>query len=236
MTRPRSRAPGLIGSVYRRSRLPLLVSLVFVVAACIGSATPAAESGASPVAVASPSASATAPLESPSSEPTAEPTPSPEATPTATSEASPGKSAGAGEGSVDGCTGSDDNRSFFANAAEDLDWPVYCAALPARWFVSAGSYSLAGEGKLEISYKGPNGAMLELREGAFCTDGTGCVPEGSDAGNVTFGDQAATLVHFEDGRVAAVVGRGEDQSWLAIGTGLTDEAFRSLTAALIRLD
>jgi hypothetical protein len=236
VTRPRSRAPGRSGSVYRRSRLPLLVSLAFAAAACIGSGTPASESNASPaaspVAATSPSTSAPAPTESPS----AEPTPTAEPTPAATPESSPGESLGAGAGSVEGCTGSDDNRSFFRNAAEDLDWPVYCAALPARWFVSKGSYSLAGAGKLEISYKGPNGATLELREGGFCTDGTGCVPEGSDAGEASFGDQAATMVHFEDGRVAAVVGRGDNLSWLAVGGGLTDDAFRSLTSALIRLD
>jgi hypothetical protein len=142
----------------------------------------------------------------------------------------------AGEGSVEHCTGTGDNRTFFANAAEDLAWPVYCAALPARWFVSAGSYSRAGGGTLEISYKGPNAAVLELHEGAFCPDSSGCVPEGGDAGTTTFGDRTATLVHFEDGRVAAVVDRGEPVSWLAIGDGLTDDVFQAITEALIRLD
>jgi len=236
VTRPRSRAPGSPNPVYRRSRLPLLVSLAFAVGACIGGGTPAADSVASPAssppAATSPSASQTAASASPSAEPTATPT----ETPTASTEPSADLSAGTGAGTVEDCTGSDDNRSFFSKAAADLDWPVYCAALPARWFVSAGSYSGAGPGKLEISYKGPNGATLALQEGAFCGDGTGCVPEGSDAGSATFGDQTGTLVHFEDGRVALVVDRGEPLSWLAIGDGLSDDAFRSITAALIRLD
>jgi hypothetical protein len=166
----------------------------------------------------------------------AEPPTAPIPSPTASAASSPSASLDTGAASVAGCTGSDDNRSFLAKAAADLDWPVYCAALRARWFVEKGSYSLTGAGKLEISYKGPNGAELELRQGAFCTDGTGCVPEASDAGSVTFGDQAATLVHFEDGRVAAVVGRGEQLSWLATGNGLSDDAFQAITAALIRLD
>ncbi|HEV8281452.1 MAG TPA: hypothetical protein VGQ02_06315 [Candidatus Limnocylindrales bacterium] len=102
--------------------------------------------------------------------------------------------------------------------------------------MSTGSYSRAGGGKLEISYKGPNGATLELHEGAFCPDSSGCVPEGGDAATATFGDRTATLVHFEDGRVAAVVDRGEPVSWLAIGDGLMDDAFQALTSALIRLD
>jgi hypothetical protein len=238
VTRPRSRAPGTPNPVYRRSRLPLLVSLAFAVAACIGSGTPATDSGASPAssqgAAASPSPSAS--TTAASAAPTAEPTAIPAETSTASTEPSPAVSPGAGAASVEGCTGSDENRSFFGKAAADLDWPVYCAALPARWFVSAGSYSRAGPGKLEISYKGPNGGTFALQQGAFCGDGTGCVPEGSDAGSAQFSDQAGTLVHFEDGRVAAVVDRGEQLSWLAIGDGLSDDAFRSITGALIRLD
>jgi hypothetical protein len=226
--------------VYRRSRLPLLVFLAAAVSACIGGGTPAApvEPAASLVAspAASSSASAATSPEPPTAEPTAEPTPTPEPAPTASAERKPSAPASDAVTTVEGCAGNDDNRSFFAGAAADLDWPVYCAALPARWFVSKGSYSLAGAGKLDISYQGPNGAKLELHEGAFCTDGTGCVPEGSDAGSTTFGDQVATLVHFEDGRVAAVVDRGERLSWLAIGEGLSDDAFKSITAALIRLD
>jgi hypothetical protein len=175
-------------------------------------------------------------MPSPSVAPTPAPTSTPAPSDSPTSEPTPSASLAAGESPVEGCTGTDDNRSFFAKAATDLSWPVYCAALPARWFVSQGSYSRAGGGKLEISYKGPNGATLELHEGAFCTDGTGCVPEGSDAGGARFGDQAATMVHYEDGRVAVVVDRGQSLSWLAIGEAMTDGAFQAIAASLIRLD
>ncbi len=209
--------------------------MTLAVSACIGSNTPtAAPSSSAPSAPASSAPPTAAP--SPSVVPTPAPTATPAPTDTPTSEPAPSASIAAGGGSVDGCTGTDDNRSFFAKAAADLSWPVYCAALPARWFVSAGSYSRAGGGKLEISYKGPNGAKLELHEGVFCPDGSGCVPEGGDAGTTTFGDRTATLVHFEDGRVAAVVDRGEPVSWLVIGDVLTDDAFQAITSALIRLD
>jgi hypothetical protein len=206
--------------------------MALAVSACIGGAAPAAPTveGASSAPAPASSAPPTA-APSPSVAPTTAPTATPAPTDTATSEPSP--SASLAVGSVDRCTGNDNNREFLAKAAAAFDWPVYCAALPARWFLAGGSYS---GGKLDISYQGPNGAKLELREGAFCTDGTGCVPEGSDAGKATFGDQPATLVHFEDGRVAAVVDRGEQLSWLAIGDGLSDDAFQSITAALIRLD
>ena len=210
--------------------------MAVAVSACIGGGTPAASSverGSSAPAPASSAPPTAAP--SPSTVPTTEPTAPPAPTDSPTSEPTPNASTAAGD-VVDVCTGTDDNRSFFAKAGADLPWPVYCAALPARWFVSAGSYSRAGGGKLEISYKGPNGATFELHEGAFCTDGTGCVPEGSDAGAATFGDQAATLVHFEDGRVAMVVDRGQRVSWLAIGAAMSDAAFQAIAASLIRLD
>jgi hypothetical protein len=53
---------------------------------------------------------------------------------------------------------------------------------------------------------------------------------------VPFGDRTATLIHVDDGSLAAVVDRGASTSWLAIGTGLDDAAFRTITTALIRLD
>ena len=226
--------------MYRRSRLPLLLLIVFAVSACISSGTPAAPaaqaSGAGSLAPASASPSPAA-SETPTPAPTAteEPTPTEEPTASPTEASTPSTSPGA-EGAVAGCTGSDDNRAFFAKAASDLAWPVYCAALPARWFVTAGSYSRANGGKLEIAYKGPNGAKLELHEGAFCTASDGCVPAETGSGYGTFGDQAATILELEDGRVAAVVDRGERLSWLALGDGLGADAFASITSVLIRLD
>jgi hypothetical protein len=224
--------------MYRRSRLPLLLLIVFAVSACISSGTPAAPaaqaSGAGSLAPASASPSPAA-SETPTAAPTASEEPTPEPTPSPTESSTPSTSPGA-EGAVAGCTGSNDNRAFFAKAASDLAWPVYCAALPAHWFVTAGSYSRANGGKLEIAYKGPNGAKLELHEGAFCAASDGCVPAETGSGYGTFGDQAATILELEDGRVAAVVDRGERLSWLALGDGLGADAFASITSVLIRLD
>jgi hypothetical protein len=226
--------------VYRRSRLLLPILFATVVSACIGSNTPAVAPPSSAAASASASPSG-APSSAPASEPTAPestapetPVPTPLATPS--TEPTPTASSSDGTGSLADCSGSDDNRTFFGNAARDLGWPVYCAALPARWFVSAGSYARGSGGKLEIAYKGPDGARFELHEGAFCTTADGCVPDGTEFGNAAFGDQTATLLHLTDGRVAAVVDRGEKISWLAIGDGLEDAQFAAFTGALIRLD
>jgi hypothetical protein len=216
----------------------LLVAAALVVGGCLSSAAPSAPSpvvsSLQPV-TAPPSASAL-PSGSASSEPSLAPTvaPTPTETPTTSpADASASPSGSGGSGSVDGCSGSDDNRAFFESAATAYQWPVYCAVLPARWVVDAGSYR---SGKLEISYKGPNGARFELHEGAFCAVGADCVPAGSDAGSVTFGDRMTTLIHAYDGSLAAAVDRGKKISWMAVGTNVDDTTFGGFLAALIRLD
>ena len=236
MTRPRSRAPGHPDPVYRRSRLLLPILLAAVVSACIGSNTPAAappSGSAAPAATVASDApsSSPSPSSAPSSEAQETAAPTPTATPTA--EASAGASPSEGTAAVEGCTGSDDNRTFWANAAKAMRWPVYCPSLPARWVVVTGSYR---SGAIDITYKGSGGPTFQLREGTFCTDADGCVPEGEEFGNAAFGDQTATLLHLSDGRIAAVVDRGEQISWLAIGDGLDDAQFAAFTGALIRLD
>ena len=112
-----------------------------------------------------------------------------------------------------------------------MSWTVYCAVLPAGWFVDSGQYRGSGGGRVEISYKGPGGARLELHEGAFCQAG-GCVPAGADAGEATFGDRTGALVAIDGGGWAVVVDRGAPISWLAVGTGLSQSAFQRVTAAL----
>jgi hypothetical protein len=236
VTRPRSRAPGHPDPVYRRSRLLLPILLAAVVSACIGSNTPAAapsSGSAAPAATAAsgPPSSPPSPSSAPSSEAPETAAPTPTATPTAGTSA--GASPSEGAAAVDGCTGNDDNRAFLANAAGRYDWPVYCAALPARWFVGTGSF---GSGKLDISYKGPGGARFELHEGAICAAGVDCLPTGTDLGTTGFGDQIAAIIRVEDGGLAASVHRGQRISWLAIGQGMDETAFRSILGALIRLD
>lgn len=164
----------------------------------------------------------------PSEAPTVPPTPT--GSPSGSSSESPAAD------TVDGCSGTDDNRAFFAEAAVNLDWPVYCAVLPARWSVNTGSYSTQGVGRLVISYKGPGGASLSLHQGAFCDDGDGCVAAGTDSGDAPFGDQTGTLVVLDGGGYAIVVDRGAHPSWLVVGQGLDEATFRAFVADFIRLD
>ena len=137
---------------------------------------------------------------------------------------------------VEACAGNDDNKAFYADAAANIDWPVYCPVLPARWVVSTGNYSGRGVGQLSISYKGPSGATLSLQQGAFCETSDGCVPPGTDAGTASFGDQPGTLITLDDGGYAIVVGRAETPSWLAVATGIDEATFRDFAAGFVRLD
>ena len=165
----------------------------------------------------------------PSLEPVATPSPS-------SSMVEPSPSASAGSGAAAACTGTDENRAFFEAAAATLTWTVYCAVLPSGWFVDTGGYRQAGGGRLEIAYRGPGGTRLELREGAFCADGSGCVPSGTESGDAQFGDKTGTLIATDDGGWAVVIDRGEAISWLAVGTGMNEDAFRASASALAAVD
>jgi hypothetical protein len=169
----------------------------------------------SPTEIATASPESAEPVESPSIEPTATLTP---------------------EEAVASCAGDDDNRTFFLDASKDLDWPVYCPVLPARWVVSSGRYSGRGVGQLEIAYRGPAGATLSFQQGGFCETSDGCVPGGTDSGDAAFGDQSGTLVRLDDGGYAIVVGRADTPSWLVVATGIDEPTFRAFGEAFVRLD
>ncbi len=210
----------------------LLVTLVLAVLVGCG---PASDATATPEATPTAAASEAEPGTSEAPSLTVEPSDPPVTTPPESPSAEPSDpspSESAGSGAAAGCSGDDKNRIFFEEAAADLDWTVYCAVLPSGWFVQEGFDRTAGGGRLEIAYRGPGGARLELRQGAFCTDATGCVPSGDDAGSAPFGDQTGTLIATDDGGWALVVDRDAPISWLAIGTGLDEDAFRAIAAAL----
>lgn len=137
-------------------------------------------------------------------------------------------------GTAAGCTGEERHQDFYADVAAAVDWDVYCAVLPDGWFFEAGNYRLAGGGRMAATYRGPGGTSLELQEGAFCPDGSGCLPAGQDAGAARFGDRDAALV-IGDGVMAVVADRGAAVSWMAVGRGLDEATFTDLAASLLRV-
>lgn len=131
------------------------------------------------------------------------------------------------------CSGTSGNLDFYLAVAEAVDWTVLCPVLPDGWFVEAGTYRLAGGGWLDITYRGPGGARLQLREGAFCAEPTGCVPEGSEVDEVAVGPLPGRLIATDDGRWAAVVDRGAQRSWLVAAAGVDEATFRALAGSLV---
>ena len=164
--------------------------------------------------------------------PTEVATDEPTTEPTASDEPSPSADAG---GPATACAGSDENRDFYASVAAAVAWPVYCPTLGSGWFVDAGQYRLAGGGRLEIGYRGPEGARIQLREGFFCGDAT-CVPSGEDLGGTAFGDRAGTLVAVGDGAYAVVAEGDGDPRWFLETTGLAEDDVRTIAAGLIRVE
>lgn len=230
MTRRRSRAAGRRRPDRPRSLLVLLPLALLLVAGCGGTSatgTPASGDAGSPSAEAPTGEAPTAaPSDAPSDEPPEEPSEEPTEDPS--TEPSPSSQGGGAAA----CTGNEGNRDFFESIADAVDWPVYCAVLPARWFVDSGEYSLRRGGRLDIAYRGPGGARLHLQEGAFCGDATGCLPPGEDAGSAAFGDMDGTLVRVDDGSFAIVVGDGQPLAWVARISGTDEATARELGAAL----
>ncbi len=142
-------------------------------------------------------------------------------------------SPGGGSVAAAACSGSSENRDFYASMAAAVGWPVYCPVLPDGWFVENGQYRLADGGRLEIVYVGPQRARITLDEGAFCTIQGGCVPPGQDVGATAFGGREGTLVALDDGSWAVAVDRDASVSWLLIVTGLDEAAARAIAAGLV---
>jgi hypothetical protein len=215
----------------------MVLAAAFALAACGGD--PSVTSGAGERTQA-PDATPTDVLGGPSPEPSAPPSEappsepvSPKPDPTDAETAEPATPEPAGSASA--CTGSDDNRAFYADLAPRVTWALYCPVLPRGWSVVTGQYRLADGGRLEITYRGPDGAGLMLQEGSFCPGDADCTPEGEDRGTTAFGDREGTLIATGDGW-AVVVDRGERPSWLLTVSGVGEDAARTIAADLARVE
>ena len=211
--------------------LPLVAAVALVVAACgapYGTAAPTGSGAAGSTAGASdtPPASVNE-VATPTVDPSV--TQAPTEVPSASSEVS----ASPAVVPASGCSGTNDNRTFFSSVAASTDWMVYCPVLPAGWFVEQGQYRLAGGGRLAMTYRGPSGARFTLDEGVWCTDGSGCMPAGSNIGSTAFGDRTGTLIATGSGSFAIVVDAGATVSWALVGQGLDESTVRTFGAALI---
>jgi hypothetical protein len=161
--------------------------------------------------------------------------PPPSSTPEVTPAPEPTALGSPSAGTADACTGSADNRSFYSVFAAGVPYDVYCAVLPAGWYLATGGYRLGGSGKLQAAYHGPGGMLLSLLEGAFCADTPdACSPSDSVIGPAAFGDREGTLGSLS-GAFVLYVDPGLTPAWQATGSGMTEGDFRSFCAAFAKV-
>ena len=225
-----------------RSRLASILVVVLLVAACGGatvSPTPGDSSPAPTGSAGSPTdASPPAATASPDgSTPVESATPAVSSAPSATDQPTASPTDTLQPGGATACSGSDNNRAFFANFARSIPWHVFCPVLPKPWFVDSGISHVANGGSLVISYKSPGGARLTLSEGTFCKDASGCVPAVADSGSATFGSLSGLVYDLSglgsgnDGW-AIVVDGGQAPMWKLETHGLDRASSGQLAAAL----
>jgi len=235
------------------TRLPALIGvaalIVALVAACGGNSTPPPVIAGSPSPSAAPSASdassaPSTPAPSAGASGAASPTPSAgpdgSASPQGSETPLPTVSPSPVPGSADACSGTAENRDFYAALAASVAWDVYCPVLPPGWFVdsdpNSGSYRLANGGRLSITYRGPGGARLVIREGNYCAGLPDCPPSGTDSGAARFGERDARLLDLGDGTWLVVTSASGDVRWQATGSGMDGPALAGYTAAFARVD
>lgn len=208
-----------------RARLGLLSLLVLVAAACGTSAAPTQAVITGPL---TPTATALRTAGQATVTPAgATVTPATTATRTPGATVTPAASSDA-----DTCGGSASNKDFFATAAQAFKWAIYCAILPAGWY---GTGTWAGDpgGELTITYKGPGGVSLELKEGAYCTDDQSiCQPKVKELGPTLYGDLTGTLYTLEPGYAVYVNAGTSPPSWAAATVTLDETTFVKLVASL----
>jgi hypothetical protein len=222
----------------------MLLLLVVVGSAACGATTPPSESAAtlpttptvSPTTVPSLSEEPTPSPSVPASPSTAPPTETASPSVTSSPNVTPTATPGGPDANASACSGSSQTKDFFTAIAEAVQWPVYCAVLPAGWSVDRGSgntYALANGGRMVIGYHSNAGLHLELREGRWCTDSANaCSPHDQDLGPIDVGDLHGELMIPPSGGYVVYVDPGEAPSWTFTGTGMDEAAFRKLIGDL----
>jgi hypothetical protein len=161
----------------------------------------------------------------------------PSDTPAATAAPSDTPIASAAPSSVAGaCTGTADHQAFFADAAAKLPFDVYCAVLPAGWWLQSADYQQSNSGAVNVVYKNTPGATVSLHEGNFCADPSTCWVIVSTVGSASFGPVAGSLVVASATPVYGVyVGPHTTRSYVITGSGLTQAKFVAIAAALVKV-
>jgi hypothetical protein len=131
------------------------------------------------------------------------------------------------------CTGSADNQAFFADAAHDLAFDVYCGVLPDGWSLSEAQYGSATGGYVYAVYHAsPKGTLIVWEEGT----GTGCSVSGV-IGPASFDGLTAQLWFLDPGVPIYAVSTlpGTSRCYRVYGQGMTRTEFLALTTQFARV-
>jgi hypothetical protein len=129
------------------------------------------------------------------------------------------------------------NQAFWVDAANKVPFTVYCGVVPGGWYFGTAGDAYGPTGWVKASYSGPNGAKIEIQEGAFCTSGSSvCSPHDSVLGSAHFGDLAGTLDSLgPTSGFAIYVSAGTAHGYTATGTNVSQGTFVSVVGALIKV-
>jgi hypothetical protein len=131
------------------------------------------------------------------------------------------------------CTGSAENQAFFADAARDLAFDVYCGVLPDGWSLSAAQYGSATGGYVYAAYHAsPKGSLIVWEEGT----GTGCSVSGV-IGPASFDGLTAQLWFLDAGVPIYAVSTmpGMSRCYRVYGQGMTRTEFLALATQFARV-
>jgi len=127
------------------------------------------------------------------------------------------------------CTGSADNQAFLTDAARLMSFDVYCAALPAKWYLAGGTFTRPNGGQVLITYKKTGGGQLEICEGQCPSEGT--------SGSASFGDLPGGLAASPGvNAIYASVGIGSATATYSItATGIAQSELASIGSTMIKV-
>jgi hypothetical protein len=117
-----------------------------------------------------------------------------------------------------------------------VPFTVYCGVVPGSWYFTAKD-AYGPNGWVKATYSGPNGAKIEIQEGAFCTSGSSaCSPHDSVLGSANFGDLGGTLDSLGPSAGFAIyVSAGTTHGYTATGTSVSQATFVGIVGALIKV-
>jgi hypothetical protein len=117
-----------------------------------------------------------------------------------------------------------------------VPFTVYCGVVPGGWYFTAQD-AYGPSGWVKANYSGPNGAKIEIQEGAFCTSGSSaCSAHDAVLGAANFGDLGGTLDSLGPGMGFAIyVSAGTTRGYTATGTSVSQATFVGIVGALIKV-